>query len=363
MLRDEDLDQAVKAGVITPEQRRALAQRGTDQSDHLADHLDSAVDPDDERFRFLRGFNDVFLTLGVLFVTGAFLTQWSPTTDTGGLALIIGAGVLWALSEVLVARHKAVLPGVASVLAIGLLASLAAAQWAIIHGYEPAATSLATAKNFPFKVWLIAVGFGWLWVLAFYVRFRFPFALLPLGVGLMATVLLAIWNRYGFDTPRTLINVAALAMGLVTFAAALRFDASDPERQTRRADCGFWLHLAAAPFIVHPVISLFAGQENAAAALVTIALVVVLALVALVIDRRAVLVSSLTYFGLAIAYLVRADHQHGGFELDPSITTTLAVLGAFVILMGLGWHPLRRLLLTPFSGSSWLKYLPPVKAA
>ncbi len=35
----------------------------------------------------------------------------------------------------------------------------------------------------------------------------------------------------------------------------MRFDMTDPERLTRRTDIAFWLHLLAAPLIVHSLIS------------------------------------------------------------------------------------------------------------
>ena len=355
MLRNEDLAAAVKAGVITAEQQAALEAQASDR--RAARPFASGRD---ERFRFLRGFNDVFLSLGVLLVTGAFLTQWSPYRNTGGLTLLAGAAVLWGISEVLVARHKAVLPGMAAVLAIGTLCSLAGGQWAVNAGIDTIASSrnAGTAmRQYPFGVWLITAGSGGLAVLLFYLRFRLPFALLPLGFGVMATVLLAIVNKFGFDTTMPLLNSAALLLGIATFGLAMRFDSSDPERLTRRSDCGFWLHLAAAPFIVHPVISMLAKGETTGAALVTIAVVILLGTVALIVDRRALLVSSLTYFGLAVGYLVRTSSGN----IETSLTLTLALLGLFVILMGLGWHRLRGVLLSPFAGRSWLKRLPPVQ--
>ena len=355
MLRNEDLDAAVKAGVITPEQQKALEQQAAGRR-----AARPFVAGRDERFRFLRGFNDVFLTLGVLLVTGAFLTQWSPTQNTGGVVLLAGATVLWGISEVLVARYKAVLPGMAAVLAIGLLVSLAAAEWAIRSGFGTTAygASLGSyAVNASFRVWLIAVGAGGFAIFIYYVRFRLPFALLPLAIGVMTTVLLAIVNQFGTGTSQPLINVAALAMGMTTFALAMWYDTSDPERLTRRSDSGFWLHLAAAPFIVHPVISLLTSNPSSGSA-ITFALVAALGVVALAIDRRALLVSSLSYLGIAVGYIVRtaADAVGGG------LTATLAILGVFVIIMGLGWHPLRRLVLAPFTGASWLTKLPPVQA-
>jgi hypothetical protein len=40
---------------------------------------------------------------------------------------------------------------------------------------------------------------------------------------------------------------------------------------------------------------------------------------------------------------------------------TLGLLGLFVIFMGLSWHRLRGLILRPFAGAGWLKYLPPIQ--
>ena len=359
MLRNEDLDAAVKAGVITPEQQKALEQQAAGRR-----AARPFVAGRDERFRFLRGFNDVFLTLGVLLVTGAFLTQWSPYTRTGGGVLLAGALTLWLISEVLVGRYKAVLPGMAAVLGIGVLVSLAVGQWALVSSFgDPPARGAKLLPlidqwaGLPFSIWLQSVGAGGLAILLYYIRFRLPFALLPLGLGVMATVLFAILNQFGLSMAPLVINSAALLMGLATFALAMWYDGSDPERLTRRSDCGFWLHLAAEPFIVHPVISLLASHPGSGSA-VTFALVAVMGIVALAIDRRALLVSSLSYLGIAVGYLVRtaADAVGGG------LTATLAILGAFVIIMGLGWHPLRRLVLAPFAGARWLQKLPPVQA-
>ena len=361
MLRNEDLKAAVDAGVITPAQQAALERQAA--SRHAARPF---IAGRDERFRFLRGFNDVFLTLGVLLVTGAFLTQWLPNFSSGAPVLIAGAAVLWAISEVLVARHKAVLPGMAAVLGIGLLCSLTGGQWAISAGIDAVARGTSGPANwssFPFGVWLAGVGCGGLAVLLFYLRFRLPFALLPLAAGAMATVLLSVAQRFGVDTTWALINTSALALGLATFAMAMRFDTSDPERLTRRSDCGFWLHLAAAPFIVHPVVSLLAKGDSITASLLTIGVVAVLGAVALIIDRRALLVSSLSYFGIAVGYLVTHAHdgRFGQNGASGGMTTTLLLLGGFVILMGLGWHRLRGILLIPFAGASWLAKLPPVQ--
>ena len=105
---------------------------------------------------------------------------------------------------------------------------------------------------------------------------------------------------------------AARLRARLIFAAAMRFDLSDRLRTTRRSDCAFWLHLLAAPLIVHSLVMIAAwwlmpfvktyGIERMTANLVgaIAAIIVVLALVAIVIDRRALLVSALTYLGAVV---------------------------------------------------------------
>ncbi len=97
---------------------------------------------------------------------------------------------------------------------------------------------------------------------------------------------------------KTVMESAALVLGVGVFLFAMWWDASDPRRETRRSDVAFWLHLLAAPLIVHPVFSLLGLTDGAASTLdaaVVILLYVVLGLVALAIDRRALLVSALAY--------------------------------------------------------------------
>ena len=86
-----------------------------------------------------------------------------------------------------------------------------------------------------------------------YIRFHVPITIAAgaavlclLAVGVVATVVPSI--------DETMLNVLLLVCGLAVFALAMRFDMSDPQRLTRRTDIAFWLHLLAAPLIVHPLI-------------------------------------------------------------------------------------------------------------
>src|SRR3546814_5735312 len=100
----------------------------------------------------------------------------------------------------------------------------------------------------------------------------------------------------------------ALVTGVQTCALPI-WDMSDPTRETRRADIAFWLHLAAAPLIAHPVFQMLGvldADVGIDTAIVVVALYLVFAFVALAVDRRALLVSSLAYVLVALYAVIRS---------------------------------------------------------
>ncbi len=94
------------------------------------------------------------------------------------------------------------------------------------------------------------------------------------------------------DGPFALLTIA---LGLIGLIIALGFDISDPHRVTRRAASGFWLHVIAAPAIVNTVaLTLFDGG-TVAAQLMLAGFLGLMALFAVVIDRRSFLVAGVGY--------------------------------------------------------------------
>jgi hypothetical protein len=67
----------------------------------------------------------------------------------------------------------------------------------------------------------------------------------------------------------------------------------------------------------------------------------VVTLVGLAINRRALIVSSLFYAGAAIAFLVRQT----GMDFGSTLSLTLILLGAAIVLLGVAWHPARNQLI------------------
>src|SRR5207253_7321486 len=108
------------------------------------------------------------------------------------------------------------------------------------------------------------------------------------------------------EQAKTAILGLVLLLGVGIFLCAMWWDSSDRARLTRRSDVAFWLHLLAAPMIVHPIFTLLGlnnGSASLSEGLIVILLYVALGLTALAVDRRALLVSALAYVLWALADL------------------------------------------------------------
>jgi hypothetical protein len=146
--------------------------------------------------------------------------------------------------------------------------------------------------------------------------------------------------------------------GLSSFAIAMHWDMKDPNRLTRKSDVAFWLHLLAAPFIVHPiffVLGVFEGKNSIPMALSVIGLYIVLAVISIAIDRRALMVSALVYVLYSFSTLLKT---FGIVSLGFSITGL--AIGSALLLLSAFWHTSRSHLLG-WSPNCLLRWLPPLK--
>lgn len=367
MLRADDISEAVDAGVITESQARALEAfaRTRRQARVFAAGRE-------ERFKLLGGFNDFFIALGVFLLGIGF--QFSPGAMFGSVGVaatvlkavnynvatifMMGVLIFWGLAELLTGRLKLVAP---SIVIVGFLASLAFAGASMYFPLSPSKTIIS---------FLAAVAV----VALHYKRFGLPFSLFVLaltGVGLALALVNAVATTNFAMSPQAagpVMRWAALLLGLVVFAWAMSFDTSDPERTSRRADCGFWLHLIAAPLIVHPLAGPLINHPlmpdySASAPVVTgltivlvLALVSALSVVALIVDRRALLVAGLGYLGSALGYTIS---KWSGVSGALAVLPTLMFLGVLIITLGIGWRQIRTALMTALPGIDWKRPLPP----
>jgi len=327
MLTDDDLQAAADAGVISQHQ-------ATDLRNFIADRntLSDAAGPGEERFAFYRGFNDIFIAIGVaLLGAGLFLLLVYSASLVP--ALIIAFVVAWGLAEFLTGRMRLVLSSILLAIAI---TSIGATLVAIIGAGLSKFSQVDVANIW----WIFSAP-----VVAsiHYLRFRLPFSLLIITATATGTVLVAL-HKFAPGQADDLTTVVIFIGGIASFAAAMMFDLKDPGRTSRFSDCAFWLHLIAAPMIVHPLVSWLVPnlkQLDGAGAASILIVTLVVACIALLVDRRAMLVSSLIYAGTAIGYTLRQTEA----ESNMVLIITLGILGLAVILLGAGWAPARTLVL------------------
>lgn len=381
-LSPDDIDAAAAAGIVNAEQVVALHAFTAEREKQRA-----ALLGHEERFRFMRGFNDFFFAVGICLFAGG-MAFFALPTPAGSLVAVV---LTWLLAELLVRRLRLVLPGIllVCIFTLFVMATSPVDFWFATRGqgfYFSALPEWFTRSRFTmlaligapsaFVVLIIYLVIGACAAALFYARFRLPFALLVIAACLVGAAFAGVYQMYmqpgtiasSVFPPPHIRALTLLACGVLTFIAAMAFDLSDRERLTRRADCAFWLHLLAAPLIVHALITLvapdFSTMMTTSVAVTILAIFAALTSVAIVIDRRALLVSALVYVGIAIAYGLRTTSLIGQQPDSQSFVlfTTLLVLGSLVLTLGVGWLPLRRQL-TRMLPSALTDHLPPAVAA
>lgn len=367
--------------------------------------------PGDEMLPFLNNFHDIFTTIGVLILftglaLGAVQFQDSLDLDRDGMASeLVSLGLLglialiaWGLSALLVGRQRRILPGIVLCAVFvfcfgGLLAwlytsfilplltevdpAVAFDQLSVFQ--EETVSAMLNELGWALRSWPVMIGAVFVVAVGlYYASFRLPFSggLLGVSIAALAASIWLVIDPYSF---MVFNPVASLLMGLGLFLAGIAFDARDPARTTRLSGTGFWLHFFAAPVLLSAALTMAIngaridpqdtrlvgmiyfpeGGEDAAAmraAIVTLLVIAVFALVSLLINRRALIVSGLLTTGVALGVLV----NQLGLDGAGVVATTLLVLGGIVVLLGVAWTPVRRVLTAPFPDAGLIaRIIPP----
>lgn len=341
-IRKDDLDAAVSAGILDPAARDRLLA-------FVRARTEGAAGPDNESFRLLTGFNDIFVTLACVLLLAAI-----PALLPALPAAAAAAAVSWGLAEYFTARRRMALPSillllafVGSVFAFTLLLLTGGGHWSLA-----ARQAQFTGQTVAFFAPIMVAGLAGAGAAAIHWRrFRVPITLAAGAAGLAIGAISLAGSLFGPDRG---VLFAALLSGLAIFALAMRYDITDRERLTRNTDIAFWLHLLAAPLIVHPVFALSGlldATPGPGAAVLVLSVYLLLTFVALAIDRRALLVSALAYVIFALQGLFEAGQVAAGFGL------TALVLGSFLVMLSAAWGSLRRRLL-PSLPPAWTARLP-----
>ncbi|OFX01734.1 MAG: hypothetical protein A3E78_03725 [Alphaproteobacteria bacterium RIFCSPHIGHO2_12_FULL_63_12] len=330
--------------------------------------------PGEEDLRFIRNFHDVFLSIGIaMFAAGIAITTamlLAPMVKEAAeadaeafqriLTLVAGAAafdavLMWLMAEFFARGRRLFLPSIVILIAFNLFFFIAAgAGYAAVIGLDEAfferldGAGLSGAIREASEFFIVVLGLTTAAILAFYARMKLPFAMGVFGYSLASVGVAAAFRAWP-EHAEQIIQPAQLAAGVFIFLLGVYFDARDPERQTRISDNGFWLHFFAAPLILNSVLGMTVGadmltQNSSGAALVTLIVVFAFAFVSLLINRRALLVAGLLYALIAAGYLISKVGLSGGW----TAAVTLLVMGGAMVLLGGGWHALRRVVVAPF---------------
>ncbi len=346
MIETQDLRAAVQRGVITEAQAAALTG--------MADARRQArtqVAEGEEPFVLFKGFNEIFIVIGltILFVgwvalSAAFGADFvSPAgADTILIALVTLAGLAWVQRYFTIVRRM-IAPSIALSIMVALTAGTLGRALADIGGLGVLGAQAL--------IWGIVAA-----VMALHYRvFRVPFAVAILATSVFVTLwaLLAGAGILPDDGPNLLhmskdgpLALLSIVFGVACFTLAMRFDMSDPHRVSTRATTGFWLHVVAAPAIVNTVaMRLLDGGQLGQLALMVVLLG--LAVVAIVIDRRSFLVSGAGY----AVWLI--------YSLFDGSALVIVFLGVGLVLLGAQWERLRGAIMRALPEFAGKDRLPP----
>lgn len=337
MYSESDLDAAVAAGALAPEAAARFRE-------HVAGTR-ALPAVDEEHFRLLTGFNDIFVAIAavILLIAVGWIgsavplggNQEGPHPVAGALVALAA----WGLAEFFTARRRMALPSI-----VLLLAFVGGVFWGAVGlmlTFIPPETFQDNERN---AMLLLAAAAATASAAAgaHWRRFKVPITIAAGAAALVALALGLVAAMVGDDSARRdVLLVLSFALGVGVFLFAMRWDGSDPRRQTGRSDVAFWLHLLAAPLIVHPIFVLLGltdGTATTLEAVIVLLVYVVLGLAALAIDRRALLVSALAYVLYALNSLFQL---YGAVEL--SFALTALVIGSALLLLSAFWHNARKM--------------------
>src|SRR5947209_644456 len=348
MYSQQELDDAVASGVITAEAAAALRA-------HIERQRTTSI-PDEEQFRLITGFNDIFVSIAaaiLLFAVGWIGQSIGQATglvisDHGELgpsflAPLAIAATSWGLALFFTGRRRMALPSILLLLAFvgGVLATSAFALVQIIGPDRFNNDNQVLAATVGGVSAAIAAAAAWLHWRRFHVPITVAAGAAAVA-GLFLAIVVAIVQPVDSHSAKNLILGFVLLLGIGMFLFAMWWDSSDRARLTRRSDVAFWLHLLAAPMIAHPIFALLGlnqGTVGTGEGLAVVGLYLLFGLTALAVDRRALLVSALAYVLYALTELFK---QFGAVDLN--IALTALGIGPAPLLLSAYWHQARRLI-------------------
>ncbi len=159
-------------------------------------------------------------------------------------------------------------------------------------------------------------------------------------------ILLSTTNLLADSYPfkNIIITNLILLSGIFTFLFAMFWDKADTKRITYKSDVAFWLHLIAAPMIIHSILTLlgvFSDNNSIAMMIIIMILYLAITCLSIIIDRRALMVSALGYVIYALGNILSSFDS----LIDYTFAVTGIIIGSSLLLLAIYWHKARYYLL------------------
>ena len=324
MITKSSLERAAEKNIIQVEQIESLYKFLHEQPE------DNLADAREEPLRFIRSFGDVYITLGIIFLMFSI-----HLTDVSGSYFFLPAVGFVLLAEWLVRIRQLALPGMVILLSI---------LYFVYRGITQGSDTTAI-----FGLSIVAVT-----SILFYLRYKMPFSHLPLTASLVAIFIIMLGGE-AYKEP-----AVYAVTGLIVFMVAMWFDSRDTKRVSHLSDSAFWLHLLGAPLLVHGVmISLMSMSADSWShimppELLILCVFAVFFLIAMLVDRRAILVSTQIYMIYTVGIIIVENVSGAGNVVMIGLITA----AMFIIYFGAYWYKTRRFIYGFLSGKAITRYIP-----
>jgi len=290
MYSNEDLNHAVKEGIFE--------QESVDKFRLLMAQEKNTKGVDEENFKLLSGFNDIFVVIASLLLL--ISAGWIASGVNDRFSAFVTAMLAWGLSEFFVRHRKMSLP------AIVLLVVFVSSVFRIFFNYE---FDVSSDNEISFIIASIVSAIA---TFVHWKRFAVPVTV-AVGMGTLVLLMIGLLLKFFPIMQDTNIAIFTFLMGFITFMVAMYWDMGDTKRVKNDSDVAFWLHLLASPLMIHSIflgLNVFDRDIGSLAMLSIVLVYIVLSSISLIIDRRALMVSSLIY----VLYALNKLFSTYGFE-------------------------------------------------
>lgn len=369
MYSQGEIEDAVAAGALAPEQAASFRE--------FVAARNQIPTADEEHFRLIRGYNDIFVAyacIAALIAVGMIGTLIPIGVRGGGgfgpfpslpiMAPLFVTAASWGLAEIFTLRRRTALPSWLLAFSFGFGAFMTLLMILLPMLGSPAGMGSSSGGALLSAV-AAAIAAAATW--AFWLRFRVPVApTIAVGLGVIATIAVLGAMFTGTRGGAGILSVIMFLIGIGVFAYAMWWDMQDRWRITDRNEVGLWMHGLAALLLVFSITAMLGvsqGIASVSSAMIMIVLFLAFALLSLVVNRKALLLTALAPLIQAVNSLARGgsgsgsssynaygpgsggDYNGPGSNMFGGTLVTVVVISLILLLLALFWSPIRRAVL------------------